>query len=632
MKKEAKVLGRIDAGLLPCMPHILLKLLTLEIDGRSQNWLQAIEHDPALSARILSAWRTNNISSNDTPASIGHAITILGIESVQAIVHNAAIQQAFSPYNSHPTGDLNKYWWRTTLCANLAEQLAQHTAYPYPQEARLGAMLCALDPLAQWASAFKQKRASGTGRDESTLTQNDLKLSIAANLVLEWRLHPFLADAIRYHQEAYDQLQEAHPLVRIVHLASRLANYLTGAEPLPAAAGMLFFSIESQALNRLADAARQDTKEIAQLFNIGFEEEADTVPTPPPGERRIHRNFVAEKQLQLAESPVDARIKLDLAREVRDLALIDSLRNLLNQANGFNATLSQCADGAHLLFGLTPPLYFVADKTHHLQVYPRPGQDQRASELRFSAQDSPSLAAASLSKNLPLNSLSDHAGSILDQQVSQLLSSSGVLYLPFAANGSLAALAAFGIEPHQLPRLGKQRRLLSRFGLTCARALLAENSSKLRNAENLREQLSAQQFQIKRVAHEVNNPLSIMKNYLKLLSLKLNDEEARNDLRIFNDEIDRIASIIRSLANPAASPASINHNIDINSIIRDLIELSSDTLFSPAKITVNLDLTENLTLISTQRDKLKQILLNLLKNAVEAMPNGGASPSRRAIT
>lgn len=624
MKKDSQPVERTDAGLLPCMPHVLLKLLTMDEAEPGGRWLQAIGEDPALTARIISAWRSKDADSNGAPASIARAIAALGTDRARAIVRNAAIQQVFSPFSSHPAADLKKLWRRAILCANLAERLSLRTAYPHPEEARLAGTLCALDPLARWAASFKKHGEAGAGQAEGVLPQNDLPPRIAAGLVLEWRLHPFLADAVRYHQEAVDQIADAHPLVRIVHLANRLANYLTGAEPLPLDAGRLFFGLEAIDLEPIAAAALQSAAETARAFSIEFEEPPPVAPEPPPGERRLHRNALAGLPLQAADSPVDAQIKLDLAREVRDLALMDSLRDLLSEATGFDEMLTKCAEGAHMLFGLAPPLYFVADKAHKLRAHPLPGQDPRTLELTLAMQGGRSLAAAALSKNLPLNTLSDHAGTVLDRQMSRLLSSSGVLYLPFAANGTLSALAAFGIEPHQLPRLGKQRRLLSRFGRACAQALQSGMASGTQNAELMREKITAMQAQARRVLHEVNNPLSIMKNYVKLLSMKLEDDEAaRNDLRIFNDEIDRIASIIRSLASPAAPAPAADAGADINAVIRDLVEISSGAFFAPAKISVKTHLAEDLPPISTQRDKLKQILLNLLKNAAEAMPGGG---------
>lgn len=630
MEKEILPVGQIDTGLLPCMPHVLLKLLTMEDTEPIGGCIAAIGNDPALTARVISAWRAFGAEQRDAPASIAGAVTALGTERVRAIIRNAAIQQVFSPFNNHAAVVLKQHWWRAVLCANLAELLAQQTAYPHPKEARLGGLLSALDPLAhplaQWTSTLKQGGAQAPDQTQVAGSQNNLHSRVAAGLALEWRLHPFLIDALRYYQEAIDQLADTHPLVRIVHLANRLANHMTGMEALPLDAGQLFFGLDTRTLDSLAAAARQSATDTARAFGVEFEAAAPTTepPAPPSGDRRLNRNALAGILLPGDESPLDAQVKRDLAREVRDLARIDSVRDLLRQAQGFDAVLTQCAEAAHLLFGLASPLYLVADQDDKLRAYPLPGQDPRALELTLPAQGGHSLAAASLGKNRPLNSFSDQSGSVLDQQICRLLSSSGVLYLPFAAPGARSALAAFGIERHQLARLEKRRRLLGRFGRACTQALQSEADCGTPNAEPIRDQLSAMQIQARRVVHEVNNPLSIMKNYVKLLSLKLADDaEARNDLRIFNDEIDRIAAIIRSLTHPSAPAASAETGIDINRIVRDLLELTADTLFVPAKISVVTHLADALPRISIQRDKLKQILLNILKNAAEAMPDGG---------
>lgn len=624
MEKEIQPVGRINTGLLPCLPHILLKLLTLEDAQPDGDWLQGIDNDPGLTVRIISAWRSHFANSNETCANLAQAMTALGTEKVRAIVHNAAIQQVFTPFNSQPAADLKKHWWRAILCAHLAELLAQQTTYPHPKEARLGGILCALDPLAQWAAAFKQNGAQAAGQVQGAGAQGAMQPRIAASLAMEWRLHPFLSDALRYYPEAHDRLADTHALVRLLHLANRLANCLAGTEALPLDAGRLFFGLEAQALEHLAGAAQDAATVIARIFGVEFEAAAAPPPAPPLGDRRLYRNALSGMILPGAESPLDAQVKLDLAREVRDLALIDSVRDLLRNARGFDASLARCSEGARLLFGLAAPLYLIADQENKLRAYPLPGQDPRAQELTLAVHGGCSLAATSLGKNLPLDSLSDQAGSVLDRQLCRLLSSHGVLYLPLAAHGTLPALAAFGIERHQLPRLEKQRRLLIRFGRACAQALQSGAAGATQNAGPVREQLTAMQVQARRVVHEVNNPLSIMKNYVKLLSMKLGDDaEARNDLRIFNDEIDRIAAIIRGLAHPAAPAPVAETGIDINRIVRDLIELTSDTLFVPANISVAMRLADDLPRISAQRDKLKQIFLNLLKNAAEAMPQGG---------
>lgn len=625
MNRDKQTVAQVNAGLLPCMPHVLLYLLASDETEPDHQWLQAIHEDPVLTARVVSAWTSKAGGSNNVPADVAHAITALGSDNVRAIVRNAAIQQVFSAFNSRPTAELKKHWWRAIIGANLAEMLSQQIGYPHPEEARLAGMLGALDSLAAWAVSFKKNGAHETTDLKDKQHQSIIPLPIASGLAEEWRLHPFLIDALRYQREPIAMLVDAHPLVRIVHLANSLADYLTGVGSMPVDAGKLFFGLDAPELDRMGVDALHSGAETAQKFGIKFTEKSDTAALDSTvGERRRHRHALADFTVPAGESPLDAEIKRELTRVVRDLALMDSLRSLLSKAQDPRETLTYCSQTAQILFGLTAPIYFVMDKAQKWRAYPLPGQDPRLEELLLPTQDERSLAAMSIHKNSPVNSFSGYAETVFDQQLTQLLSSSGVLYLPCMTRGILSALAVFGIEPHQRRRLEKQQGLLSRFGVACAQALQPRAEDSAAHTDRLQAQLTALQSQTLRVAHEVNNPLSILKNYIKLISMKLDDGiDVKNDLRIFNEEIDRVSRIIRGLKSPAIPVPSVASSIDINDTIRDLIEILVDTLFAPAKVTVKLELAENLPPITTQRDKLKQILLNLLKNATEAMPVGG---------
>jgi len=128
----------------------------------------------------------------------------------------------------------------------------------------------------------------------------------------------------------------------------------------------------------------------------------------------------------------------------------------------------------------------------------------------------------------------------------------------------------------------------------------------------------------RRVAHEVNNPLSIIKNYLKILSMKLASEnEAQDEIRIINEEIDRIALILRTLTAFSRSRTIKLEQVDINGLIMDLVKITKDSMSENAGITIHTDLDSSIPKPVSEKDGLKQVFINLLKNAAEAMPNGG---------
>jgi signal transduction histidine kinase/HAMP domain-containing protein len=130
------------------------------------------------------------------------------------------------------------------------------------------------------------------------------------------------------------------------------------------------------------------------------------------------------------------------------------------------------------------------------------------------------------------------------------------------------------------------------------------------------------------LAHEINNPLAIMNNYLRDLADQLKEEAlekgplALENLEIVKEELDRIARIVKSLLN-FYKPADQAHvPIDINYEILQLVKLMEKG-FREKRIRVALDLQPDLPQAVASRDLIRQVFLNLLRNAEDAMENGG---------
>jgi nitrogen-specific signal transduction histidine kinase len=124
--------------------------------------------------------------------------------------------------------------------------------------------------------------------------------------------------------------------------------------------------------------------------------------------------------------------------------------------------------------------------------------------------------------------------------------------------------------------------------------------------------------------HEVNNPLGIMKNYLKILGIKLKDQGIELDeIGILNEEIDRAAHILGGLTSVSGKKSRKWAPVDINALVNDLVKLTAESLIKEKKVAVHVDLDPALPKLMSARDSLKQILINLMKNASEAMTKGG---------
>jgi PAS domain S-box-containing protein len=125
------------------------------------------------------------------------------------------------------------------------------------------------------------------------------------------------------------------------------------------------------------------------------------------------------------------------------------------------------------------------------------------------------------------------------------------------------------------------------------------------------------------IAHEVNNPLTIIKNYLHLASEEL-DENSQNSgiLSIIGEEVERIARIINGLLSFYRPENTWMAPTNVNELIEKLLGFMRITL-AKSNITIEDELQPDLPLIILTPDQLYQVLLNMVKNAQEAMPNGG---------
>jgi signal transduction histidine kinase len=127
----------------------------------------------------------------------------------------------------------------------------------------------------------------------------------------------------------------------------------------------------------------------------------------------------------------------------------------------------------------------------------------------------------------------------------------------------------------------------------------------------------------RRVVHEVNNPLAIIKNYLSVLDSKLERQEPlAGELSILNEEIDRVGQLVNSLTEmQPGAVASLEHGLSANvaKVVEDVLRLFRATNFVPANVEIVVNMAPDADRIEGDPDILKQILVNLVKNAIEAL-------------
>ncbi|KAB7671666.1 ATP-binding protein [Bacillus sp. B1-b2] len=121
------------------------------------------------------------------------------------------------------------------------------------------------------------------------------------------------------------------------------------------------------------------------------------------------------------------------------------------------------------------------------------------------------------------------------------------------------------------------------------------------------------------IAHEIRNPLTSIKGFIQLAKI---DREKIDYFDIVLAEIERINSIVSELLFIAKPAADVFLKKDITTIIKDVITLvNAQFLLNNILIYVSYDQKQSMILCDENR--LKQVFINLLQNAMEAMPTGG---------
>lgn len=559
--------------------------------------------------------------------SMEQALLLLGTDAVKNIAVSAAVFQVFGGAKGDGAFDLKRFWRHSLSCATMARLIAQKIEYAAPEEAFLSGLLHDIGRLVLWVNFPREYaqilKSDPDGKNLSARERERLGVchaEVGAWMIGQWHLQSFMADALQYHHEPTERIADALPLVKIVFLA----NCLTMDETGPGAVGF-------EVAHRLFGWSRSD---IDPLIAENLEELEEAASSLGMDIR------VTEGE---ADPGGDQAKEIDLLRSVKNVSLLQgTLQNLL-AAYGQASILNVVRQGLQILFNVEDVLFLIRDpETNRLwgREGTESGKDARIRELSLSVEKRNCLAVRCLEEQRPLDSSGEEHSiglTIIDDQLIRLLGQEEILCLPMFAHGDPLGVIVLGTKRVQDLKRAGQLDLLNMYANQAALALYAENMRQRQANLVQAERLAAASALARKVAHEVNNPLGIIKNYVKIFSLQLAaDDPVHDQLRIISEELDRVALIVRKLSDFSEPEARQTEPVDVNALLTDLATIVRESVKIESKVNIHLDLASGLPTVFSEKNGLKQVFINLIKNAVESMSRGGnlyiaTEPSGRTL-
>ncbi len=598
------ILGRLALIPLPSAPDVLLRLLSsLTKEGTTFDEIaQIIRHDVALCAKVLDIAYPAYVPAPRRLFSLEQALADVGIDALKTLVFSTAVNQVFHQPAATAENMLTQESARWVFRAYLARAIAEQVNHSGRDEAYLAGLFYDLGKFALAANFPPSDEAPHSNAPAASSAS--LAREAGVMLTSRWPVASFITDAIRYRDEHTDRISGAPPLIKIAHLANLVAEgaQYTDALPFPAAE-KLFGMRPSELQSVVENAQRMATSGVRALTLV--------------------------KERAAIESTAFEKVKrVRLAREVREIGLLSRMRPNFSGLKDEVDIYIAIRKTLHVLFDFAHPIFLrYESSTNTLNGVSLPGQSDLVNQISIPFVSGTSIVVDAALRNELLHTFEAERALqklVVDDQLTRLTGQEGILCLPLNGKNNMIGVIALGMAEDQLSRLEPQIKLLATLVTQAGGALDSARRRLPAPPVCDQESMNVSFGELRRAVHEANNPLTIMKNYTKILRLKLSEQDpAQHDLSVIDDEIDRVGAILKNLVEPETKKSHFRPElVDVNGLIFDLTRLT-DQAFLTHQVRLRTELSHAIEPIVADRDRLKQILINLLKNAAEAMPQGG---------
>ncbi|MBU1344568.1 MAG: HDOD domain-containing protein [Proteobacteria bacterium] len=591
---------------LPQLPQVMLRLIKACNNEKTsiEELSGIISTDPSLTSRLIQIIGSPYINLPKAVNSIKTAVVYLGIDTIRNIAISTSAMHFFKFSKAVPEFDISRFWYHSYKCGVIARKVAEENEFSNPDEFFLAGLLHDIGRLVLLQNFPDDYKAIlQTSSNEKQTIAAELEMfdadtpQVSAWLFSQWNLNPLISDAVLFINESIEQIEGALSHVKVVFISNFLAEQ-KALEKIPEILPLT--DLPQTRLEQIVILAEEEVAEMAKNLGIKLDEAQDP--------------FYEES----------------LTSEIKDLSLFyGTLQNLLH-ARDIDSVLDVAQNGFKILFNIPRVFYFLLEEKKNLlsgfcSSYDKSHKIIKSIALPLS--NTSSLLVKCVKEQKVQNSLKTQASqklAISDTQIIRLLEAKGLYCIPIYSSENASGVMALGVDEAKAKSLDDNSglvRLFSKQTGVCIQSIRFHNEY----AVNIHEKkMDAYATLTDKVIHEINNPISIIKNYIETLSLKLPDKHpVQEELSVISEEMNRVAGLLDKLRSFSRPKIDGFEPVDINQLCQSILDILKKSILLPKQIETSISIDPEIPMVKTDRNGLKQVFINLVKNAAEAMDKGG---------
>ncbi len=604
------------SGPLPQLPQVMVQLIrACGSDSTNVDELtRIISSDAGLTTRLISIMSSAylNLASKQVDT-IKSAVMYLGLDTIRNIAISSSAMQFFSTPQKAAGFDLDRFWYQSYKCAVLAQQIAIEENQVNPDEFFLAGLLHDIGSLVlmntfpkEYESVLKNIHQGKDLFEAQTKVFNIDSPRVSAWLFNQWHLNPVTSDSVQFLNQPLERIQEELPHVKILYMARTMASAQNADHAsVPFETMLTLTDLPEFRLEKIVSQAEKEVRKMA-------------------GSLSLNLNKSSNADAGLNQNQEDDAL---LAGGIKDFSLFFGTLDSLLKARDLTAVLETVHRGLEIIFNIPRIFFFLMDKDKDLLTGACIKEDRYHNIVRSMAlaMDSrASLVVKAVYTCTVQSSTGRNDLAVPDTQILRFLETPAFYAIPIAGRDRSLGAILLGVDSTMARTLDENKGIVDLFSRQTGICLENIDFHQAYARDLNDKKMEAYASLTDKVVHEINNPIAIIRNYLESLKLKLPDKHpAQEELMVVGEEMIRVSSLLEGLTSFSKPKIGGLETIDLNQVCRRVLEVLKKSMLLPRQIQIQTDLDPDISSAVMDSNGLKQVIINLVKNAAEALGKGG---------